>query len=309
MICLTGICEASPRPRELGDVQWRRDLGEAQAEAKSLGRPLLLLFDEVPGCQTCVRYGQGVLSHPLIVELAETHFVPVAIFNNVPGRDRAALEHFGEPSWNNPVVRFVDSALAELAPRLAGDYSQAGLLRSMRDALANARRPVPAYLTRLLQELEPAKTERAYYSMPCFWSGEVCLGGQPGVLSTRAGFAEGHEVVEVRYDPRRQDRADLDRASESCGRPLRATEFRASAKDDKYQLKHSAWRAVPMTAMQRTLVNARLGQGRDPGDLLSPRQHALHEAAVARGTTLDLSARADLKEAFAEARRVLRIQP
>ncbi|MBL4844372.1 MAG: hypothetical protein JKY65_02495 [Planctomycetes bacterium] len=34
---------------ELGQVSWRRDYDLARAEAKKLGRPLFVLFDEVPG--------------------------------------------------------------------------------------------------------------------------------------------------------------------------------------------------------------------------------------------------------------------
>ncbi len=31
------------------------------------GQPLLVLFQEVPGCSSCVAFGKNVLSHPLLV--------------------------------------------------------------------------------------------------------------------------------------------------------------------------------------------------------------------------------------------------
>ena len=38
-----------PPPVELGRVAWLRDFAKAEAEARSTGRPLMVLFDEVPG--------------------------------------------------------------------------------------------------------------------------------------------------------------------------------------------------------------------------------------------------------------------
>jgi hypothetical protein len=37
------------QPVELGQVKWRRDFEAGLAEAKRTGRPVLLLFQEVPG--------------------------------------------------------------------------------------------------------------------------------------------------------------------------------------------------------------------------------------------------------------------
>ena len=40
---------ATANPVELGLVEWRRGFDAAAAEARAAGRPLLVLFDEVPG--------------------------------------------------------------------------------------------------------------------------------------------------------------------------------------------------------------------------------------------------------------------
>jgi hypothetical protein len=127
----------SPGPKELGLVAWGRDYQEALHAAHSSGRPLLILFDEVPGCSTCVHYGEVVLSDALLVEAAETLFVPLAIYNNQGGEDRRVLELFQEPAWNNPVVQFVAADGRRLIPRLAGDYSTSGLAAAMIARLAN----------------------------------------------------------------------------------------------------------------------------------------------------------------------------
>src|SRR5689334_1545101 len=70
-----------PQPEELGRVHWLRDLQAGQAEAAKTGKPMLILFQEVPGCSNCTHFGNNTLSHPLIVEAIETYFVPVCIYN------------------------------------------------------------------------------------------------------------------------------------------------------------------------------------------------------------------------------------
>ena len=62
--------------------------------------------------------------------------MPVAIYNNLGGKDKEALEHFNEPSWNNPVVRIVDADKRMIAPRVNGDYTTMGLSRAMVAALS-----------------------------------------------------------------------------------------------------------------------------------------------------------------------------
>ena len=81
---------ARTTPVELGRVRWERDFDAALKRAQKDQRPLLVLFQEVPGCSTCVNYGRQVLSHPLLVEAAETLFTPAAVYNNVKGADDSA---------------------------------------------------------------------------------------------------------------------------------------------------------------------------------------------------------------------------
>lgn len=46
---LTPISDRVEQPVELGQVRWRRDFDQGLAEAKDSGKPVLLLFQEVPG--------------------------------------------------------------------------------------------------------------------------------------------------------------------------------------------------------------------------------------------------------------------
>lgn len=96
---------------------------------------------------------------------AAGEFEAVAIQNNRGGSDADTLKQFGERAWDNPVVRFADADGKDLAPRFAGDWTLAGLVRSMKGALAAAKRPVPAYLSLFDAELNPSSRERLVFAM------------------------------------------------------------------------------------------------------------------------------------------------
>lgn len=321
-------------PRELGDVHFGRNLDAALARSAEHGRPVLILFDEIPGCATCQGFGDAVLGHPLVVEAIETLFEPVAIYNNLPGKDAEALRAFGEPPWNNPAVRIVDAARRMLAPRVEGDYTPAGITAAMITALEAAQRPVPAYLRLLVAEWAPERLgpERAIFTMGCFWTGEVCLGEIDGVVATRAGFFEGHEAVEVTFDPRALGLDALLGAARARG--CAATVFvdrpkvlavaraawgdaarqsdgliRASEADDKYHLARSPWRAVPMTRTQAMRANAVIARGQDPSPLLSPRQQEIARRARSVGASKLEFRATDLRETFARLTRAPAGQP
>lgn len=270
------IAPRPDQPNELGAVHWIRNLDEGKKVARQTDKPIFLLFTEVPGCSTVNGFAEGPLSHPLIVEAIEDEFVPVAIYNNtVAGHDRKVLNQYDEPSWNNPVVRFVDFAGKDIAPRYASGWTEHTLVPAMVRGLEGADRNVPGYLEVLERELT-AEPRTTTFSMYCFWSGEVKLSALEGVISTRPGFAAGREVVDVVWDGRRTTLEGLARAARKSGAAsglvartpaesraaeragLEAVESdaktRYSAKDDKYQIRRSALAFVPMTPAQATLA-------------------------------------------------------
>ncbi len=319
------------QPEELGDVRWLRGFEKARTEANTQKRPLLVLFDEVPGCSTVRSYGERVLRHPLIVEAAESLFVPVAVYNNVEGDDKTVLESFGEPSWNNPVVRIIDPERNALAPRVAGDYSVSGLATAMATALHKQNRAVPPWLALLSEESAAQKsgTQKATFAMYCFWSGEAHLGRPEGVVATRTGFLDGHEVVEVEFDPQRISYEDLvkhARKGKSADRVYARSDaqlttaknivgsaasrnskpIRPSYKDDRYRLRHTHWRYVPMTPAQATRANAALAAGRDPSSFFSPQQRAMFKLAAQNpkaGWPQELG-RGDFRKTYHKARTI-----
>jgi len=271
-------------PRELGRVSWRTDWASAETASRAEARPIFLLFQEIPGCQTCVGFGQGPLSHPLLVEAVETEFVPLAIHNNRPGPDQVVLERFREPAWNNPVVRFVDADGRDVIPRKDGVWTTGELAGRMAQALSAAKRPVPAWLELVVEEEDVAGIDTVVYPTHCFWEGECRFGTVDGVVSTRAGFADG-EVVEVTYDRGRIDRKALEKEARALGdaRPRPAGSFRlAPSSDQKYYLAGSPYAGLDMTPLQALRVNASLRDGTDPGRWLSPRQRKSIKSANER---------------------------
>lgn len=262
--------------KELGKVSWYRDYNTAISLSQKHNKPVLILFQEVPGCSTCRNYGHNVLSNPLMTEAIENEFIPLAIFNNKGGKDAEILKKYNEPSWNNPVVRIVNNKGDNIVNRVASDYSAKGLYNAMITALKNYKKPIPEYIKILGKELAFSKNpnlKEAHYKMYCFWTGEKQLGVNDGVLETRAGFMNG-EVVKVIYDAEKTNATELNTyAKRNDMIPVSNTgHFKWSEKDEDYYLQHSKYKYVPLTNIQKTKINSALGYHKNPDKYLSPKQ-------------------------------------
>lgn len=301
LLFVTGcILEASAKPPiELGRASWQRDLPSALNQSKESDKSVFLLFQEVPGCATCSVYGRQILSHPLIVEVIEDLFIPVLIYNNRPGIDSKILKTYNEPAWNNPVVRYLDADGMDIIPRRTSVWTVDGTVRQMAQALKVKGRNVPVYLERLKYDNSEVKTEKSTFGMHCFWTGEIRLGHLEGVLNTRAGWVGANEVVEVSYDPEvisfemlaREARAmncaitiythtnaQNKIVQEIAGQQSKVLDNlarNARPSDQKYALKQTLYRYLPLTPYQLTKVNGALGASKSPKRWLSPRQKKL----------------------------------
>ena len=108
------------------------------------------------------------MSDPQVVEAVETLFTPLCIYNNTEGdRDEAARKAYAERSWNNPVVRVVDSARRDLTQGLTRRWSVAGITDLMVRAQAQRKRAVPAWLSLLATtaDVPKAHVETAIFGM------------------------------------------------------------------------------------------------------------------------------------------------
>ncbi|MEN8812196.1 MAG: thioredoxin family protein [Candidatus Arcticimaribacter sp.] len=157
IFCVMGFAQNRTQPatqaQELGKVSWYRDFDQALALSRKQNKPIFVLFQEVPGCLTCRNYGKGVLSNAVIVKTIEEHFIPLAIFNNKRGKDNAVLKQYGEPSWNNPVVRIIDAKGENLIRRIAGDYSKSRVAQEMLGVLEKQQKVVSSDLRNLASGL------------------------------------------------------------------------------------------------------------------------------------------------------------
>jgi hypothetical protein len=286
--------------RELGDVMWLRDHGRALTLAAEQSKPVLLLFQEIPGCSTCVRFGQDVLTHPLMVELIANRFVPVAVFNNHPGADAEILRRYDEPSWNNPVVRFLGPDGTELLPKLADRHDALGLHEKITAVLEKLGDDVPGYFRLLGRDLlvEYGLSRCVTYTTPCFWSGETSLAQHPAVITTDAGWVDGEEVVQVHFDSREVSRPDLDAYARAEGfGPIESGGFELD-REPQFYLRKNAARHLPLTPAQRTRINLAVPYRIPLSDLLSPQQSAWLADPQLQRSSGDEAYRQDIRQSW-----------
>ena len=142
--------QTTSNPIEVGDVRWGRDFDAALKSSGASGKPVLVLFQEVPGCSGVREFGQEVLTNPLLVQAIEEEFIPILVYNNrSSGMDRELLELYREPSWNYQVIRFLDADGKDVIPRKDRVWTTSGVAARMVEALAAVNRTVPDYLKNL----------------------------------------------------------------------------------------------------------------------------------------------------------------
>lgn len=315
-------------PPELGAVRWLRDFDAAAAQARERGLPLLVLFTEVSGCAACTDFGSGALSHPLIVEAAESLFVPVAVLSNADGPDKAVLESFNEPAQANPVVRIMSPDRADLVPRLGDERTVGAVTKLMEAALTQDHSRAPGYLSTLREEEESAgrKLATVLFEIKDGTAAEAKIGGLSAVVQTKLGTREGADVLEATFDPARQDylsllrtvwrmnvatavvysygllAEDTRRAFGPDGAKRGSTHFTPTEDARLARLRESPYRAVPMTPVQALRINSALHAGRDADLFLSPRQIRFRGLAMQHSDAQwpILAGRSDLARAFAE---------
>ena len=263
------------QPIELGKVAWLRDYEQALLESKKGNKPILLFFQEVPGCRSCVNYGRDVLSHPLMVEAIENEFIPLAIHNNKPGKDAEILKKYNESSWNNPVTHFVDFKGNDIISKLANNYHPISMYNKMIEALEASKKEIPEYVKLLGDDLkiEYGHAAKTVYETPCFWSGETSLAQDKGVIATKAGLIGHKEVVEVYVDTMQTSITDLDSYANEQGfyKVDGHDNFRID-KDPQFYLKKSKYSQLPLSPAQRTKINLALPYKQNPNKFLSPKQ-------------------------------------
>lgn len=247
------------------------------------------------------------MSHRLLVESIETDFVPALVYNNKK-QDAATLKQFNEPSWNNPVIRFFDADWNDVIARQDNIWEIGPVTERMIAALTNANSKNPKYAVPIHLELTALQysknTEHASFAMHCYWEGEIQFGAVDGVKFTQSAWYDGKEVVNVVFDPTiisytsivetalkvrcastvytrsaSQEKVAMKLAHEQA-EPIAEKEFGRPAKpsDQKYYLRNSPLRLLPLTAVQETRVNSALGRREKPNQYLTVSQYEMLKA-------------------------------
>ncbi len=250
MLCAisTAGCEPQARtgnPEAVGTVKWGRDYDAAVAAAKTTGKPVFALFQEVPGCAGCRQFGRDVLSDPSVVKMIQENFIPLLIHNNKPGMDAEILARFDEPAWNYQVVRFLDAVGHDIIPRKDRVWEAPELKQRMTLAL----------------KMKPTGIKRVAIAQSCFWAGEMKIGAIDGVKCTEAGFIDGNEVTLVDFDSTKISADDLTKKAKAAGVATRVfTSLDGYAKapdaDQKRQIQGTKYSRLDLTPEQATKVNA-----------------------------------------------------
>lgn len=268
---------------ELGKVTWLRDYQEALKQSKYKNKPVLLFFQEIPGCSTCVNFGRDVLSHPLMTEFIENEFIPLAIYNNRSGKDSDILALYNEPSWNNPVAHFIDGEGRDIIQKLANNYHPLSMYDKLVEVLKKLGKPIPKYALLLGDELKIkyGNLNSTIYETPCFWSGETSMALHPAVKYTEAGWIDGLEVVKVFFDNSQGSLKALNTYAVSEG--FFAIDNQQNFKIDKrpqYYLSKSPFKYLPLSKVQRSQINVAIPYHRQPEQYLSPKQQLIYYDAL-----------------------------
>ncbi len=177
-------------------------------------------------------------------------------------------------------MRFFEGEGKELLPRKDQQFQLSQIVSRMKAALAKDGRS-SAILP--LIEPETAVLSSVALSQACFWTGELVIGGVPGVVKTEAGWLKGREVTLVSYDATKvsQEAIVAHAKKNSCadqvygGADLR--QYRpARESDQKRQLQGTRFAKVDnLSAYQKTKLNAfARGNPEKAMEFLTPQQKA-----------------------------------
>ena len=304
------------KEEEVGGIRYQfACLEDALMEARTSQKPVLCIEVHIPGNVTI---GREVLSHPLIVEAAETLFVPVQC-----RQANVSINVAGQIPYTT--VRLLDDSGVDLVKPIKGKrISVASVASAMIEAMnaCDLTVRVPTYLTLLNEEHSGRRWEgptnclhrtdrQAVFGMTCPRQGEVMFARLNGVLSTRAGYYQGNHVVQVTYDTTRLSYCSLVQhvlqaypmatifytsneerivgvIQRQRHNAVRAdiAEFQETimnkSVDPKHFLRTTMLRFVPLTDLQSTRANMHvsLGAFNEAMHLLSPRQGQILMRAI-----------------------------
>ncbi len=290
--------ETALNNKNLGRVRWLSDYNTALLKMAEENKPMLVYILGNTGNDVLSVRRNEILSHPLIVEAIESNFIPVAVspavaaehsILSLPGDTKTGTAMSIVGTDGHPKSKNSDDAA--WMKHLTG---------IMLDALQQEGMAAPVYLKLVNEEFNAAeKRESAVITLHCFWSGEVELGIEHGIVYTEPGYIGDKEALylefngsAISYEDILKSSLDLNLINEAF--PMNeqqstaahgimpdkkvvdttADAFVPAPRKASYKryLSKSIYRFVPMTEKQAIMVNNALFLDEDPSEFLSPRQ-------------------------------------
>ncbi len=278
-------------------VSWLQDLEQAKQVSEKTGKPMFVHF---VANETDKHLGEQLRTSPLLVECIEQCFVPVSLEIS----DSALAKKLDLQNAKSPIVRFLKTDESIIGEKNAELATNAALLDRLTDVLTVVGVAVPKFVA-FAKPPSSGSTETAEFAMHCYWEGEAKLGSVAGVYSTRSGWRDGLEVVQLSYSPQVVDYQTLLKMAQSfdCASKVFAhtdKQFEVAQKlvghkaakaigpmrdakssDQKYYLAHTNWKHLPLTELQATKLNAAAKFKKSAAGILSPRQSEIAKRITA----------------------------
>jgi hypothetical protein len=314
----------------LGRLTFKYDASsfhQALEESRDTDKPVVLLFQAMHGAPDAIAMGKSVLSHPLLIEAAESLFITVIVdIAGTSSDDAQLLARYHENGHHGTVIRIVNCKGHDLAIKLEGSRcSVANIARAMRGVLDRKGLKVPKYLKLLEAECNaPADVySKALTASTVIFKtkqsakAEIDFAELKGVVAVECGKLSRSSAVRVTYNPDVIDckaiflLADSVMSIESVHwtnvrqmetlrnefgnldappllDELGSTSF-SRGKDPKHFLRTSLLRYVPLTSLQALRANLAISKNEHElvDELLSPRQLAILEAVETRRPRLE----------------------
>ena len=199
---------------ELGQLKFRYNASSFQnalEESRSTDKPVLVVFHDIRASATAIAFGKTVLSHPLLIEAAESMFVTVLVdMAGTNPDDVQIISKYHENRHNDTVVRIVNGKGNDLAIRLEGSCCSVGnIARAMRGALERKELQVPNYLKFLEAEYSarvdvPCQASRGakeiVFKTEATTKAEIDFAELNGVIDVECGYLCGSKAVKVTYN-------------------------------------------------------------------------------------------------------------
>jgi len=250
------------------------------------------------GNDALTRRRNEILSHPLIVEAIESNFIPVAISPTAATRQNLLASPSDMETETAMLIIGTDNQRKTKGS--SDEIWMKHFTEIILDALHQEGIPAPRYLELVNEEFNATeRRESTVITLHCFWSGEIELGTERGVVYTEPGYIGDREAMYLEFDNSTISYRDILKSSLDLNLineafPLNENQnavahsimpdekvvdsdtdaFVPAPKKANYKryLSKSLYRFLPMTKKQAIMVNNALFLEEDPAELLSPRQ-------------------------------------